>query len=331
MKIIISRTDKIGDVVLSLPVAGVIKKFFPSSIVYFLGRSYTEAVISSSLFVDHFINWDKLKDKANPLADYKEIDVIIHVFPDRAIAKAGKKAGINLRIGTSHRLYHFFTCNRLLSLSRKKSDLHEAQLNLKLLEPLGIKKNFSLEEISDFYGWKNTSTPLPAFIPFLSKERFNLILHIKSMGSAREWPVQYFFQIAEILSKEFNIIITGTLEEGDAIQKECAAIFKLPSVKNACGKFSLPEFIRFIECADGLVACSTGPLHIAAASGIYALGLYPSTRPMHIGRWGAIGKKASCLEEKQGMVESSTLNNKYLDTITPEQVYEVVNTWNKHL
>lgn len=328
MKIIISRTDKIGDVVLSLPVAGVIKQYFPSSVVYFLGRSYTEAVIKSSRFVDHFVNWDELKNKVEPLEGYKDIDVIIHVYPDRIIAKAAKNARIGIRIGTNHRLYHFFTCNKRVSLSRKKSDLHEAQLNIRLLEPLGVKVQFSMEEISNFYGWKSNPTPSQAFLPFLPKERFNLILHMKSLGSAREWPVHYFYKVAKRLSENFNIIITGTKEEGEVIQRECPSIFKLKHVKNACGKFNLSEFVRFIECADGLVACSTGPLHIAAASGIYVLGLYPSARPMHMGRWGAIGKKAFCIEENKLHSELSK-NTNYLDGISPEQVYEIVSTWEK--
>jgi ADP-heptose:LPS heptosyltransferase len=41
-----------------------------------------------------------------------------------------------------------------------------------------------------------------------------------------------------------------------------------------------------------LVAASTGPLHLAAALGIYALGIYPPIRPMHPGRWAPVGEKA---------------------------------------
>lgn len=322
MKIIISRTDKIGDVILTLPMAGVIKKYFPSAIIYFLGKTYTEAIIASCGYVDHFINWDKIKEKESPLEEYKGFDVLIHVFPDKCIAQAAKKAKIKWRIGTSHRFYHLYTCNHLLSFGRKNSDLHEAQLNLKLLKPLGIEEDFSLEAIPDFYGWKN-STPSATFLPFLDNEKFNLIFHIKSMGSAKEWPVQCFLQVGQMLGERFNIIITGTKEEGEKIGTECAAIFKLPHIKNACGKFSLEEFIHFIGCTDGLLACSTGPLHIAAAAGIHALGLYPTTRPMHGGRWAPIGNKAFYTEENKSVSSNMHLN------ISPEQVYEIINTWSK--
>jgi ADP-heptose:LPS heptosyltransferase len=50
--------------------------------------------------------------------------------------------------------------------------------------------------------------------------------------------------------------------------------------------------MTFISKADGLVAASTGPLHLAAALGIPALGIYPPIRPMHPGRWAPVGPNA---------------------------------------
>jgi ADP-heptose:LPS heptosyltransferase len=47
---------------------------------------------------------------------------------------------------------------------------------------------------------------------------------------------------------------------------------------------------QFIAQADGLIASGTGPLHLAAAIGQRTLGLFPPTRPMHPGRWAALGQ-----------------------------------------
>jgi ADP-heptose:LPS heptosyltransferase len=68
--------------------------------------------------------------------------------------------------------------------------------------------------------------------------------------------------------------------------------FDLPHVHNLTGKMSLDELIAFIGAADVLVAASTGPLHIAAACGIQAIGLYADRRPIHPGRWAPLGPKA---------------------------------------
>ena len=57
MRILISRTDSIGDVVLTLPVAGILKQTFPGCTIIFLGREYTRAVIEACDHVDQFVAW----------------------------------------------------------------------------------------------------------------------------------------------------------------------------------------------------------------------------------------------------------------------------------
>jgi len=65
--ILISRTDSIGDVCLTLPICAALKQKFPSARIVFLGKSYTQAIIESCPAVDEFLNWDawnKLSDEA---------------------------------------------------------------------------------------------------------------------------------------------------------------------------------------------------------------------------------------------------------------------------
>ena len=46
-KIIISRTDSIGDVMLTLPLCVWLKEKYPNTELVFLGRTYTESIVSS--------------------------------------------------------------------------------------------------------------------------------------------------------------------------------------------------------------------------------------------------------------------------------------------
>ena len=54
--IIISRTDSIGDVILTLPVSAVLKNYFPGVKIGFIGKSYTRPVIEACKFIDEFID-----------------------------------------------------------------------------------------------------------------------------------------------------------------------------------------------------------------------------------------------------------------------------------
>lgn len=294
MKFIISRTDAIGDVVLTLPVAGVLRELYPDSRIYFLGRAYTREVVQASVHVDEFIDWDQWRDlpQAEAAAALRAIgaDTIIHVFPNKRIARLAKRAGIAQRIGTTNRLYHWWTCNKLVRLSRKNSPYHESQLNLKLLVPLGARTLYSLDEVAGYYGLSKLTALPPAIAALLAPDKFNLILHPKSRGHGAEWGLENFRQLITILPQDrYKIFISGTAEDGKLLT---SLIQEFPSVTDLTGKMGLREFIAFIAAADGLVASGTGPLHLAAALGIHALGLFPPRRPIHPGRWAPVGPRA---------------------------------------
>lgn len=295
-KIIISRTDNLGDVVLTLPVAGAIKSQLPDSQVFFIGKSYTQPIIESSRFVNTFLDREEILKNPSLLAEVKA-DAIIHIFPDKEVASLAKKVKIPTRIGTSHRIFHWVTCNKLVNLSRKNSDLHESQLNLKLLQPLKLKADYQLDEISKLYGM-NPRMPLPLeFRNLIKPEKQNVILHPKSKGSAREWNLANYEALIKMCPPDqFEFFITGTHPERSTITLILSpSIFSLENVHDLTGKLSLSQLISFISEADSLVACSTGPLHIAAALGKKAIGIFPPIRPMHPQRWQPVGTQAQTL------------------------------------
>ena len=306
--------------------AGVIKKQYPEARIIFIGKTYSKPLIEVSKFIDGFVNYDELLQmkvqEQQQLFKQINADAIVHVFPNKMISALAKKAKIPIRIGTSHRTFHLLNCNKLVNLGRKNSNLHEAQLNLKLLAPLGIKTDYSLIEIPDFYGFENLSD-LPVEInKMISKDKFNLVLHPKSKGSAREWGLENFEQLIRLLPKDkFKVFITGTEAEGLLMKEFLERNNKF--LTDLTGKLNLSQLISFIDHADGLVAASTGPLHIAAATGIKAIGIFAPMRPIHPGRWKPLGKKADylvldkkCNDCKNGGPCECILS------IAPGQVYE---------
>ena len=297
-KIIVSRTDAIGDVLLTLPLCGIIKKYYPGVKIVFLGRTYTESIISCCEHIDEFLNADtllKLETKEAVEALQKvNADTIIHVFPKKEIAILAKKAKIKNRIGTTNRLFHWTTINKMVKLSRKNSNLHEAQLNIKLLSAIGIDEVPALNKLSEYIGFTKIPLLNNEYIPFIDKSKINIILHPKSNASAREWSLDNFKSLIQLLPEEkFKIFISGTEKEKNLLAEWMK---QLPtSIVDITGIFTLPQFITFINEVDYLVAASTGPLHIASSLGIGTIGIYPPIRPMHPGRWQPIGKKAQAL------------------------------------
>ncbi len=296
---LVSRPDAIGDVVLTLPVAGQLKQLFPGCRVVLIGRTYTAPVAAACPWVDDFLNLDDLLAQPEPaqVAALRSCaaTAIIHVFPNKTLARLAQKAGISVRIGTRSRWQHWLTCNRLVALSRRHSLLHEAQLNLKLLRPLGFTRQPSLPEVATLVRLEAREPLAPPFAQQLAARQpgqLNVILHPRSRGSAREWGLDNYAHLARLLHQAgHRVFITGTAAEGE----ELAAWLQANApylAADLTGQLSLPQFLAFIAAADGLVAGSTGPLHLAAALGRHALGLYPPIRPMHPGRWAPLGPHA---------------------------------------
>ena len=307
--------------------AGLIKENFPTCKIYFLGRTYTKDVVALCEHVDEFINYDEIeklekKSQADVLWKLKA-DCIIHVFPKKHIANLAKEASIPLRVGTTNRIYHWITCNKLIKLSRKNSNLHEAQLNFKLLSFLNIDVHKDLNEISNYFGFSTIPLLEEKNETLIDKNKFNLILHPKSKGSAKEWGLENFDQlIAKLPKDKYRIFISGTSD--DAISMK-PFLEKNKQVTDLTGKLSLQQFIAFINKCDGLVAASTGPLHIAAALNKVAIGLFSPKRPIHPGRWMPLGKKAHFLVFDENCKNCSEKKEcTCIAQITPERVIDLL-------
>lgn len=297
VRILVSRTDRIGDVVLTLPLCALLRSELGAEVVV-LGRRYTRPLLEASANVDAIMEWNEVEHADEPTQrDFireARADAILHVFPRPAIARAALAARIPLRIGTGHRWYHWVTCNALEHFSRKRSALHEAQLNVRLARRLLGADVPALAELAS----RTTISPqvsVPSAVASrLREDRLRLVFHPGSSGSAREWPREHWKALVGSLDPErVQVFLTGSVSEGAALREWMG---DLPAnVLDLTGQLELAELIALLARVHGLVAASTGPLHLAAAAGIHALGLFPATPPIHPGRWAPLGPRAEVL------------------------------------
>lgn len=291
--ILICRTDHIGDVVLTLPLAGILKANYPDCNIAFLISNYTEGIVKKSVFVDEIILYEDLqklewKDQKECL---KKFDVCLHVFPKIDIVRLIYKVNIPIRIGSSRRWFNWIYCNKLINIKRKRSPLHEAQLNTKILKPLISRTEYSLSELSEFQGLK-ASNNIPDHIKVLLKpDHFKLILHPLSHGNSRNWALENFVNLAsELTRQDLQIIITGSPREKLSLDPMFAPLND--KILNLSGRLNLDEFVDLIQYCDGMVVNATGPMHVAAAFGKRVIGLFIPYYTMHPSRWGPVGKHA---------------------------------------
>lgn len=294
-RIVISRTDSIGDVMLTLPLAAWLKNQFPTCHLTFLCKNYTAPIVKQYNSIDAIMVLDELEQLSTEeqiaQITQQHFDAVIHVFPRKTLAKLFKKAKVPIRIGTSHRVFHWLTCNIRPNFTRKKSPLHEAQLNFELLRPFGLTEIPAFQALhAATQHFQQPTIALPEFLPNTKKL---VILHPKSQGSAREWPIEKYMLLAKkLVESGYFVVFTGTEKEGMCFRQEIPSD---PHIIDSTGKLSIEQLIALIYHAKALVACSTGPLHLAGYAGIRAVGLFAPKIPIHPGRWKPLGINSTTL------------------------------------
>lgn len=317
--IFISRTDNIGDVVLTIPITYALKQQFPHTPIYFICSEYTYPLLKYVQTIDVPIIYNQVdKLKSHLLIDKQTYGIL--VYPTYDTARQLSSLKIPHRIGTSHRWYNWLYCNEFIHFSRKKSDLHEAQLNFKLLKPFGITDIPLIHQLYQYYQLKPLLPLRSDLKKNLDASKIKIIIHPKSRGSAREWGIKNFIYLIKLLNvAQYQVIITGTKNEWKDIS---AILSECPHVTSMVGQTTIDDLLSLINECDGLVANSTGVLHIAAMLGKLSIGLFPSIKPLHPGRWAPIGKNAFYITYKDqcNACKHTPQSCHCIQSIAPEKV-----------
>ncbi len=319
-RILLLRTDRIGDVVLTLPMVDLIKGRYPDASVTFLVREYTRELVEGYPGVDEVIQLETVSPGQDMFAAIRTggFDVAIHVFPRPELAWLTWRARIPVRVGTSYRWYSFFFNERVPD-HRKRSGMHEAALNARLLRAIGIDPPASVRPaLHPSNAHVQAAERLLVRKGLQGKESW-VVLHPGSGGSARDWRPANFTGLARALAgKGIPVVISGSQDEidlADRIVHDSGG-----SAISVAGELSLMELAAFCQRASLFVSNSTGPLHIAAAVGTPVIGFFPPLEAAAVHRWGPLAERQATFVPDKSRCEQcrgrECMGNACMDQIT---------------
>ncbi|WP_163470224.1 glycosyltransferase family 9 protein [Fusobacterium sp. IOR10] len=289
-RIIVSRTDKIGDLILSIPSFFMIKKMFPEAELIVLVRKYNYEILKNLPYIDRILKIDDYRHEILlEKIKYFGADVFIALYNDNFISKLAKASKANYRIGPISKLSSFFVFNKGVFQKRSKSIKNEAEYNLDLvykLNPEKYNENFeinnalvltkeNLSVANIFYTTNNIGTKTLVVNPFMG-------------GSAKNISDS---QYASLLEKIYNrvqdidIILTCHISEEERGEKIITQINKKRVFLFANGG-SILNLAAIIEKSKVFLGGSTGPTHIAGALKKDIVAIYPDKKTQHPIRWG---------------------------------------------
>jgi heptosyltransferase-1 len=331
--VLIARTDKIGDLLLSLPVFQTLKKAFPYAKLTALVSPYAKEIVQSHPSVDAVELYENGEGLLALTARFKEmeIDVFIALYPRPKQAFAAWLAGIPTRIGTAYRWYSFLFTEKI-KVHRSAADRHEVEYNLDLLKPMGLttgneKIQFPLTESER------------SFAKDLLKEKGiqpgtpYVVVHPGHKGSALNWNPVLYGQIVAHLTQQKNlrVVITAGADETPLISKVTQFHGSLaPEQKPVLliGECGLRHLAAVYEGAACFLSGSTGTMHLAAAVGTPTVSLFcpiPETTPV---RWGPWGNEATILMPKNlkcpDCLRGYCGKHDPMDAITVDEVFQAM-------
>ncbi len=282
--IAIFRTDRLGDMVLTLPMCHALRERFPAAHITLYTRSYAAPLVEASRAVDTIVAVDNLDVPLHHDLRSRAIDAIFFPRPTRAEAWAAMRARIPMRVGTGFRWYSWMFTTRI-GEHRSTAEHHEAEYNVRMIMHAfgGPQPEVVL------------ANPRPEHTHHTLHASLRIVIHPGSGGSAHDWPVDRFAELAARCRSELGaeIHVTGLAAERALCDRILTAC---PTAIDHCGNHDLSYLLDVLADADIAVANSTGVLHLAAACGVRVVGLYPASPAISQRRWGPYTALARVLE-----------------------------------
>ena len=293
-KILLVRTDRIGDTLLTLPVVKPIKERWPDCKIDFLARTYTHPILKNVKEIGQILNYDpegvhrgiRGHQLLATEIQQQNYEAAILFYPRFGLTSALWWAGIPRRIGTSHRWYSFLLTDRVHQ-SRKECLKHEAEYNLDLLEPL-IQDLPS--EIPQFRLAipKKTKQELQGILTANDILGKYIVVHPGNGDSAPNLSLdQYRTIIQQISLSGIRVVLTGVNSEKE-YNESLKTDLSTNNITDLTGTLNLEQMIALLSEACGLITTSTGPAHIASSVGTPVATFYCPAIPHTPDRWGPL-------------------------------------------
>ncbi len=300
-RILVVRTDRIGDVLLSTSVLKVLRHQYPLSYIAMMVSPYTREIVDGNPFLDEVIVLDKDGSHQGFLATIKfvtelkkkKFDLAVILHPTLRIHLICFLADIRERIGYDRKASYFLT--KAIPHHKQEGDRHEVEYNFDLLKALGIAET----SCELYMPIKKSSEEFveqllrQAGINFQDK-----IIAINPAASciSKRWPVGRFAELADRLAVLYHakiVVVADSAHHG--ISQEMLALARYKPI-DFSGQLSLSHLASLFRRCVLVVSNDSGPVHLAVAVGTAVISIFGRNQPgLGPKRWGPLGESSAAL------------------------------------
>lgn len=326
---VLIRMDKLGDLVLSLPcdkhpalkdrdihwaitkgLEFVAEQALPK-------RKYTSFARSfSPVNFFKFVYWLRA---LNPLQ-------VIILHAPWWVSLATWWADVPVRIGPLSQWHSYLFFNFGVRQKRSLSDRHESDYNYDLIDTgfslLGLRRAAHLDELKTAYLKLVAPNPEGTLSAHQLTKKQYVVIHPGMGGSAFNWPAEFYLELAQDLSRDYTIVITGTTQDRKYLAPIETRLKEIPDLRWLVNELTPLDLLNLLSEAHHVIAPSTGVIHLAASLDVPVIGIYSPKRQEHPRRWGPKGPKTKVF--LPGTTMDSQLRADIMEEIKPSDVASAV-------
>lgn len=317
-KILLVRTDRIGELLLTSPAMRAIRQSFPDAEITIIVSSHSAGVVEGCPYVDSIIKFDIERIKSSFVGKLKifimvkksRFDLAIMFNPSKFFNILTFLAGIPIRVGYD-RKFGFLLSHR--TKDRKYlCEKHEVEYNLDLVGLVGA----STQDKAPYFPLDNSleETIRSIFENYgIGPKDMLVAVHPATSNPEKVWPLDRIAKISDTIMDEFKtrIILIGGKGETKIADEVKTKIEN--SVLNLTGQLSIKELGSILKRCLLLISNDSGPVHIASAVGTSTVVFFGEERPGGSSkRWGPYGEGHSVISKPN------------VADITVEDAYKVI-------
>jgi len=308
-RILIVRTDRIGDVLLSTPVIKVLRDYYPNAYIAMMVGPYAKDIVDGNPYLDEVIIYDKdgkhkswrrsIKFAQN--LKKKRFDLAIILHPTNRVHMVTFFAGIRRRIGYG-RNFRFLLTDRIKH-TKQLGQKHELEYALDLVRYLGIEP----KDKTLFMAIKPESE---AWVEELFKQQGIkktdrlLAIHPAASCPSKIWPNERFADVATRLIERYGFRVLVIAGPKDLALAGSVIKHMHHPVINLAGRISVSQLASVLKRCNLFISNDSGPVHIAAALGTPVISIFGrNQKGLSPTRWGPTGKKDKILHKEVGCIE----------------------------
>ena len=326
--ILIARTDKIGDFVVSIPSYATCKAMFPQAKIVALVSKHNRIlaqhvpVIDEWVCVDDFVSESGALDFAGLATRLQalKLDAFVALVSNNTISKLAVASGAKVRVGPRSKPWSFVHYNYGLRQQRSQCIKSEAAYNLELIEHLNPERFAQVGvQLQRLLYAPEDVVPVTAFLQASGLQHgaeikpFVLINPFTGGSGANLNCAQYGAVINKLLAgnESLEVVLMAVPAQADKVEQVLADVTARTRVHVYLNQGSLMVATALVERCTSFIGPSTGITQIAGNLGKPTICFYSSRKSNSHTRWALYG------DEREVPV---TLPLEALDPVTKEIV-----------